>query len=250
MQLHSEKQNIPFFIFYAGLLLLTASLPLSKFGMSLSQFFIFGGWLLTGDFKGKLERFKNAPIAWLLMSVFGLHLLGLIHTTDFEYAFKDLRIKLPLLLLPLVLSTGPRLNAKQFDGVLVGTHWWRLSFQYYQYCSVERIINRPVNDIRDISIFISHIRLSLLCCLSVFASCLFFISPLQKKHWQVLIPAAGLIVWFIAFIIILESLTGLAVLICGQFYFLFGCFFAQAICWFVQALLHLLSLFFPVFTGS
>ncbi|MBK6640978.1 MAG: hypothetical protein IPG39_06905 [Bacteroidetes bacterium] len=101
MQLHSDKQNIPFFIYYAGLLLLTASLPLSQFGTSLSHLFIFGGWLLIGDFKRQLERFKKAPLAWLLMSVFGLHLLGLIHTTDFDYAYKDLRIKLPLLLLPL-----------------------------------------------------------------------------------------------------------------------------------------------------
>ncbi|MBK8873411.1 MAG: O-antigen ligase family protein [Bacteroidetes bacterium] len=214
MQLHSDKQNIPFFIYYAGLLLLTASLPLSKFGMSLSQFFIFGGWLLSGDFKRRLERFKKAPLAWLLMSVFGLHLLGLIHTTDFDYAYKDLRIKLPLLLLPFVLSTGPRLNNKQFEGILAALIGGALVSSIISIAVLKGIINRPVNDIRDISIFISHIRLSLLCCLSVFATGYLFYRY-RIHHFKVTFAAAAvLVVWFIWFIFILESLTGLAVLIC------------------------------------
>jgi hypothetical protein len=213
MQLHSEKQNIPFFIFYAGLLILTASLPLSKFGMSLSQFFIFGGWLLTGDFKGKLERFKNAPVAWLLMSVFGLHLLGLFHTTDFTYAFKDLRIKLPLLLLPLVLSTAPRLKTKQFEGVLFALIGGALVSSIISIAVLKGIINRPVNDIRDISIFISHIRLSLLCCLSVFALVYILYRHRKSNTIPLKILYVTLIVWFIWFIVILESLTGMAVLI-------------------------------------
>jgi hypothetical protein len=36
-------------LYFAGIILLVASLPLSKFVMSVSQFIILGSWLLSGN---------------------------------------------------------------------------------------------------------------------------------------------------------------------------------------------------------
>jgi hypothetical protein len=80
--------------YLAGLFMVTCSMALSKFGMSLGQFFILGGWLLSGDFKDKWQRLKsNKTVVLLLIALFVIHLIGLIHTNDFPYAFNDIRIK-------------------------------------------------------------------------------------------------------------------------------------------------------------
>jgi hypothetical protein len=147
------------------------------------------------------------------VSVYLLHLAGLIWTSDFKYAFKDLRIKLPLLLLPLILSTGPLIRTVHFrilllaliTGVTVST---AISFMIYA-----GVIKRPVNDIRDICIFISHIRLALLCCLSLFAAAwLIATAPAAKRKNNILVLGA-VMVWLVYFLFLIESLTGIAIII-------------------------------------
>ena len=87
------------------LAIMAASLTLSPFLMGASQFLLMAVWLFTGDpIKTKLQRFVHNKIAVVLVALFLLHLIGLAYTSDFDYAFKDLRVKLPLLILPLVLS--------------------------------------------------------------------------------------------------------------------------------------------------
>ena len=71
------------------------------------------------------------------------------------------------------------------------------------------IIPRQVVDVRNVSIFISHIRFALLICVAIFVSAYFFFqSPNSTKKYV----WVAIIVWLIAFLIIMESLTGLATL--------------------------------------
>lgn len=203
------------YIYYAGLLLLTASLPLSKFAMSISQFMIVGGWLLSGDLISRLRTFMRSTPALLLVSIFLLHIIGLAYTSDFNYAFKDIRIKLPLLLLPVILSSANPITEKQFNGILLALIAGTFVSSMISIMILLGWLNYPVNDIRDISIFISHIRLSLLCCLSVFVI-IWLLSRKSSPYSQLiqwLLTIAG--VWLLFFIIILESLTGVAVLLCS-----------------------------------
>jgi hypothetical protein len=99
-----------YYIYIFSLILLAAGLPLSKFLMSLSQIILFCNWLLSGDLKAKFVSFFNNKPALVLCSLLILHLCGLLYTSDFYYALNDIRIKLPLLLLPIVLSTSPPLE--------------------------------------------------------------------------------------------------------------------------------------------
>jgi hypothetical protein len=208
-----KRKRIAFYLFYSGLVLLVASLPLSKFTMSVAQFLIAGGWLLDGDTGKKFKKFFNSKLGLLLASVYLVHIIGFLWTSDFAYAFKDIRIKLPLLILPLLLSTAPPVNRKQFEGILLALIGGVTVSSLISLSIFLGIIDRPVNDIRDISIFISHIRLSLLSCLSIVACCWLVIrhgnSP-QSGYYLLLIPVAA---WLILFIVLLESLTGLTILI-------------------------------------
>ena len=80
----------PLFICLA---LMAASLTLSPFMMGASTFLLMGVWLFTGDpVKVKLGRFFHNRIALIIVSIYLLHVIGLIYTSDFAYAFKDLRV--------------------------------------------------------------------------------------------------------------------------------------------------------------
>ena len=84
--------------------------------MGASQFFLMAVWLFMGDpVKLKLQRFVHNRVALVMASLYLLHLVGLVYTSDFAYAFKDLRVKLPLLILPVVLSSVKPLDRKRFD---------------------------------------------------------------------------------------------------------------------------------------
>lgn len=192
--------------------MLVASLPLSKFTMSIAQFLIAGGWLLDGGNADKFRRFFKSKVALVLVSLYLLHVAGLLYTTDFNYAWKDLRIKLPLLLLPLLLSTAPRITTMQFHGILLSLIGGVTISTVISWLIYKGVVVREVNDIRDISIFISHIRLALLCCLS-FIAVVWLIyknyKTLQRNYYFLLVP---LLPWFVCFMILVESLTGLVIL--------------------------------------
>ena len=93
-------------IYYIGLACLAASLPLSVFTTSVFEIVLSANWLLEGQFKGKIRKFRERKSLWMFLSVYMIFLAGLLFTKDFTYAFHDLRIKLPLLLLPLIFGTS------------------------------------------------------------------------------------------------------------------------------------------------
>lgn len=197
-------------LYYFGLVLLAISLPLSNFTMSIAQFVIAGSWLLGGHISEKLKRFFTSPITLLFFAVYLLHLLGLLWTDDLASGWRDVRIKLPLLLLPLLMATSAPLPMVRLEwvlravgiGVIIST---LISFLVYRGI----ITHFEVKDIRDISVFISHIRLSLLACVSVFIG-VWFINrkgpSVESLIWLLAIA------WLMFFVLLLQSLTSMLIL--------------------------------------
>lgn len=188
--------------------MMAASLTLSPFMMSVSQFLLLAVWLSMGDpVPVKLRNFLHNKVAIVLVSLYVLHVIGLLYTSDFQYAFKDLKVKLPLLVFPLVLSSVEPLDKKHFDwvmrvyvgAVLVATF---ISFGTY--------LRHDYQDIREISRFISHIRfcLNIVLCIGI----LLFYMVGRKSAWWVKVLQGFLLLWFGYQIFILESLSGYATL--------------------------------------
>lgn len=155
----------------------------------------------------KFAAFFRNKAALVLVSLFILHIIGLIHTTDFSYAFKDLRTKLPLLAFPVILSTMEPLSRKRFNyiilfhaaAVLVGTFF-----------STYELFKGEFTDIRKISIFISPIRFSLNICIALFSLIYFsFISKAFPAYLKLIFFAV--IIWMVAFLVILESGIGIII---------------------------------------
>jgi len=203
-------------IYLAGIFLLIVALPLSMFLMSLAQFILLGAWILDGNIVKKLKSAFANPFFVVLAGVFVLHILGLINTTDFNYAYRDIRVKLPLLLLPLIIVSSAPLETNHFNAMLkffIASVFISTLISIAVYVG---IIHKDLHNIRDISIFISHIRLALLVCVAI-VCCIYFFNSSSLLKIKILLIA--IIIYLTAFLLLLESLTGLTVLICLLIFF-------------------------------
>jgi hypothetical protein len=197
-------------IYITGLILIPLGILFSGPVASMSMMLLGVNWLSEPHYKERLKAFFRNKPAVLLCSVFFLHLLGLCWTSDFGYGMDDVRIKIPLFLIPFIISTTPPLSRNEFRllllffiaGIVVSTLISMAAFWHW--------LPVPVHDIRDISLFISHIRLSLMICLSLFVLAYFF-----KQYASIRIRIAIIViaVWLIVFLGILESLTGLSIFV-------------------------------------
>jgi hypothetical protein len=184
--------------YHISIVLLLASIPLSKYTTSLSQFLMLGFWLLhrsditylneylsgkkihplrilsfiSGFFRSiilslieKFSLFFRNKAALIITSLLLLHVLGLFYTTDFGYAMKDLRTKLPLLLMPLFFSTGPALDKRAIYWIFLGYIAALFGGTIYR---LILFIQLPVADPRAMNPHISHIRFSLNAVFAIF----------------------------------------------------------------------------------
>jgi hypothetical protein len=193
---------------------MVVGLPFSLLLMSLSQFFIVGNWILEADFKTKWARFKSNKAAWLLCSIFILLLPGLLYTQNMNDGLKLVRINLPFFIFPFFLSSSATLKKSWYELLL------KLSFLSVflaslvcSFIGLPQWLNGEFSDIRQISIFISHIRFALLIDLSILIGLwILKFNPIPTKaieRWLIGIAIA----WMIIFLFILQSLTGIAILL-------------------------------------
>lgn len=197
-------------VFFGGLLLLVIGLPLSIFLVSLSQFIIIGSWLLTGDIKIKLKTVFSNKAVLVLLSIYVVHIIGLVWTNDFDYALKDLRIKLPLLLLPVLFASMPPLSIKEFKSLLALFIMSALVSSGISTAIYMGFTHRVITDIREISPFMSHIRLSMYVCIAIYGCVWFFKNTMIL--WQRFI-AIVLFAWFFYFLLLLESITAFSIIV-------------------------------------
>lgn len=185
-------------------------MPLWNLGMSLGQFVMAGGWLLASNLKSRFQFALKQTFFWLMAGLFLMHILGLWNTSDFKYAMKDITVKLPLLLMPLLLAAGPPLTSKQvrilfhflFMGILVSTITGWATYHGWT--------GKEVKDFRDLSVFISHIRLSLLMDVCIVMSVYY---ANETKSMAEKLCYTGLILWCLYFLFLLQSITGLLLLV-------------------------------------
>lgn len=194
------------FSFAAGMLIVAVALPLSNYLMSLGQFIMAGGWLLSAQLPARLRTAFRNPGFWLLTGLYLLHLAGLIHTEDMSYAMNDLRIKIPLWLMPLLFFSAPELPEKTLKAVLYSLMGGVAISNLAGAAAAAGWTDRKVEDFRDLSLFISHIRLSLLIVLSLALSVYFFYKE-RNLFYRLGLVIYG--VWLTVFLFMIQSITGL-----------------------------------------
>ncbi len=222
-----KKTNIVSPAYFWGLVFFAVSLPLSKYTMSLASFFLLAVWMgydvnrdnvfSVKDFfltclygiKSRLMSFwKNKPALWFSM-LFFLDILWLWNTSDFNSALVDLRVKLPLLLFPLLFTGLPKINYYLLRKVLM---FYLLAILVSTLIGSYLLFSGKFTDIREISPFISSIRLGLNITFGIFILIYFILRDSFFTIWQKLLFGITTL-WFVLFLISMESFTALVIII-------------------------------------
>ncbi|HCY01188.1 MAG TPA: hypothetical protein DG754_13710 [Bacteroidales bacterium] len=198
-------------IFIGSGLLAIVSLPFSKFTLTIALMVFTANWLLEGQWQPKWIRLKSNYSVFFFFGLYFSLFFGLLLTHNLIYGIKEITQKLPLLLIPLVFaSTKP--VTKREKHILLGTYvlavlvysLFSLYIFFSNYCGF--------GNLREISPFVSHIRFSLMVNISI-AIVIWCMSSLRSLSKVKLFFGAILLSWFAVYLFILQSLTGIVVLI-------------------------------------
>ncbi|MBC8319402.1 MAG: O-antigen ligase family protein [Bacteroidetes bacterium] len=265
--------NIHSWAYTITLMLLAASIPLSKYTMSVTEFMLLGLWLwsgfsfsvsyrfykLGGFFIGTLHLmgyiislaynnlidkfglfFRNKP-AIVFTFIYFVHILGLLYTSDFNYALKDLRVKLPLILLPVVIATMEKTNSRRFRTLMIV---YSIAVLISTIVSVFIFMTNQYMDIREISPFISPIRLGLNISFAFFIMIYFIFHDKKFRFWQIL-SFIIIAIWFLTFLFLLEAVTSIIIILIISIGYLFWRLFTTMVLW-QKSLLLLIAITIPV----
>ena len=147
----------------------------------------------------------------IFLSIFLVHFVWLFYSTDYKYGLHDIKIKLPLLVFPIILSSIEPFGIRQR----------KILFSFFMLALLASTVigifillgftRKTVSDAREISVFISHIRLSLMLNLAVFSGIWIIMSEGKTFFQREKVVYFFLIIILSAFIFILKSLTGIVV---------------------------------------
>ena len=227
--------------YIVNIALIAMSLPLSKFTMSIFEITLVFLWILSGFsfrimfrffklgnpvegvkhtlyYMGKTIRynfvekfrlfFRNKP-ALILASIYLLHIIGVLYSSNFAYVARDLRIKMPILLFPIIFAGMPKLTENELKKVFYGYIAAILSGVIIGFYL---LIKGDFIDVRQLSPFISPVRFGLNIAFGFFIllSFIFFDKSYTTK---IKIGFTIIAILFLLFLTFMESITGLSLIL-------------------------------------
>lgn len=167
-------------MFLFGLCSLAYGMMMGAVPTSVPMLILAGNWLLEGQFAKKWKALRRNRVFWAMASLLLIHLVGLLWTHDLQAGWDDIRIKAPLLSLPLVLFSSRALSRKELQfvifcfllGALTNTLW----------CIGYSFILHADENIRNASRFMSHIRLGLYLNMAILAC--FWLATALNPVWK------------------------------------------------------------------
>ncbi len=185
-------------------------MPLSRFMMSFGTVGIPIAWIISGNYAYKWNNLKQNKFLWPIMGIFVLHLLWIWRTPNSGHAVTEVVDMLPLLFYPFVIGSL-QLSRKQIFGILNIFVIAVIVSTLVSLCVHLGIYSphkKPVGtNYRDISIFVSHIRLGVMCMMSVcYIVFLWHSFGKTLKIWQKIILAT-ITIWLLYFTTLIQAAT-------------------------------------------
>lgn len=208
------KHYVNFRTLYLFLLLvMVVSLPLSKYLASATQILLAATWLAEGKFNEKWRRIRMRPQILIFTLLFFVPLLAMTYTQDISFGLRDLKVKLPVFFLPLVLGSIKPLNKNEMRIILGGFVGAVLIGALVSLSIMLGVGPSAYTNDRETILFISHIRFALMVVLAIFILFYYAFHP-RTPRWSsfILLPCALSLIFFL---FLLKSLTGVVILVIG-----------------------------------
>lgn len=218
--------------YFICLLLLAISLPLSKFMMSVFQFALLIIWLWEGcsikrskevnsntfsyllscaknNFLFKTKAFLENKFAILAAALFLLYLIGVVYKPNWAEAVLELKGKLPILGLALIIGSMPILSQRQKQHIIL---WFTFAVFVAVIFGYIKFIQNSFTDPRELVLFVSPVRFSLMSCFSIFSVSYYII---KDKHLgrNLRIFLSLQLLMILGFLFLIESIIGFIILL-------------------------------------
>jgi len=218
--------------YYICLVLLAISLPLSKFMMSVFQFVLLIIWLWDGfslrsaktsnesilkyfllsakqNSIHKSKAFLKNKFALIAASLFLLYLVGLIYHPNWTEAGLELKGKLPILGLALIIGSMPVLSQNQYKYLVL---WFTFAVFVAVLSGYVKFFQKSFSDPRDLVLFVSPVRFSLMSCFAIFSSLYYIVrDKFLPQKLKVFLTIQLLLI--LSFLFLIESIIGLILLL-------------------------------------
>lgn len=93
-------------VHYVLALFIAFTLPFGKL-IPIGIILLLLNWLIEGDFKIKVQSIYKNKLALIFISLYLLHVVGLLFTTNTNAGLFDLQVKLSILIFPLIIASKP-----------------------------------------------------------------------------------------------------------------------------------------------
>lgn len=190
-------------------------LPLSEYMTSVFMILLSLNWLISFNARRLFEIFRNESISLLIIISFLVYLIWIFNSDDIGTALAALRLKLPLLALPVIIISNPLKNVNERKAILYSFLIGVLIASVTGFI-VYSANSNALSDPREIALFISHIRLSLMLLLAASISVFCALKTRNRLELYFLLFAA---LCDMVFLILIFSLSGLVIL-CALIIFL------------------------------
>jgi O-antigen ligase len=207
-------QKIHRVIYLVGLAGLFCAIPFSILVvLSIAIITITINWALEGNWQFKLHQIKASKSLWAFLLVYASMLLGVLYSSNFSMSLREMRLWLPLVAIPLVVSTSLPLKRKELYFLLLLYAIAVISTTFISFSLFIRDYSHLGQNVRYLSPFTLHIRLALMVNVAIF-SLLYLANDdgFAKKIFTktILFTLAG---WLFVYLFILQSLTGIFIVV-------------------------------------
>lgn len=193
------------YIFLFGIIGLAAGMLFGTVPTSIPQIIIGANWFLEKDFVLKWQRLKSNKIFWVLISIFFLHLLGMLYTSNVQMGLADLRNKAPLFVLPVLFFSTKPLSQKELKSLFSFFFLSVVVSSVYCFLVYAGFTHKTIINVRQASVFMSHIRFSLFIAFAIIGLIYTFYHE-QKQSIRLLCIMS--VLWLILVMYKLELATG------------------------------------------
>ena len=192
-----------------GTIAATIAMPLSHFIMGLACFLLLLNWIAEWNWREKRIRLrKNRQGLWFA-AFFFVYAIGLIHVTDWSSAGSDMLSKLTFLFAPLIITTSKPFKSRELHYIftafifatLIGCCW---NFGYAQ--------THNLDNFRQMSRFIDHIRFSLCVVMSI-VLCIHYLIHIPKGTVQTRIIYFITSLLLLCYLLYSQTLSGIVILV-------------------------------------
>ncbi len=204
--IHTETKRR---IYRVLLALIAFFLPLSEWMLSFFTIVLVLFWILIGDYRNPASLVRKRKILVVFLLFYGVYLLWMINTSDLISGIRELRLKLPLLVFPLAAGFCCPLRKEDIMVILSSFIAGTVVSSLAGVALNASEVFSGLADTRELSPFISHIRLSMMAVFAIFAS---FSAALNEKpvKWRQVYLFAG--IWLFIYLSVTFSISGIILL--------------------------------------